>query len=110
MKLKLNIMIQICEFSLMMMKGNYYYYNFYRKILTSSHFLIEILFRRDLQSFLSQQDLALLSVDADRFNGELTIKIPHVCDSLIQSKTILNFCMLMKTFIFFIFFNRQNSI
>lgn len=42
--------------------------------------------RRDLQTFLTQQELAILSVDADEGNGELTITIPFECQALIKGK------------------------
>jgi transcription initiation factor TFIID subunit 2 len=38
-----------------------------------------IIERRDLQTFLTLEENAILSVDADEGNGELTIKVPVAC-------------------------------
>ena len=42
--------------------------------------------KRDLQTLFTQQELAILSVDADEGNGELTIQIPYECQKILKGE------------------------
>jgi hypothetical protein len=41
--------------------------------------------RRDLQTFLSNDELGMLTVDADEGNGELCINVPESFKEIIKS-------------------------
>lgn len=45
--------------------------------------------RRDLQSFLSNEELASIAVDPDEGNGEIVINIPEAVRNDVKSKRIL---------------------
>jgi hypothetical protein len=42
--------------------------------------------RRDLLSFIANEELAEITVDADEGNGELKIEIPHNLKDIIKCK------------------------
>jgi hypothetical protein len=44
------------------------------------------LFRRDLQTFVSNEEIASFSVDPEEGNGELIITIPDELKEIIKSK------------------------